>query len=173
MDWLKRTLAQQDDTEAMLRAVQKELKARYVDKQTFDHAAQEAERLREASGEAETLRTELAALREQYEADTGALREEVTRAERSGAIEAALCRSGARSTKLVRAVIDESQLTWEDGTIGGLEEQLTKAREEYGYLFGADAPSALPLGTGGEADDAFSAAARNAVQLGRGEGNRE
>ena len=60
------------------------------------------------------------------------------------ALTSALSKANARDAKLVKAVIDSTKLTFnEDGTIGGLEDQLKTAKESYSYLFDADSEAEI------------------------------
>ena len=44
----------------------------------------------------------------------------------------------ARNVKAVRALLDEDALRGDDGSVNGLDQQLSKIREENGFLFGED-----------------------------------
>lgn len=91
------------------------------------------------------------------------------------AIENGLREAKARNTKATRALLDESKFTVsEDGTVGGLKEQIEAIAKENAFLFEAPDPSAggkpswgSPNGSpqGGSGADSLQAAMRAAAGL--------
>ena len=61
--------------------------------------------------------------------------DKIAKLEFSHALEGALSGAKARNAKAVRALLDESKLSYKDGALEGLEEQLKGVREQNPYLF--------------------------------------
>lgn len=62
-------------------------------------------------------------------------RDEYLKKQCEDALEDALEKSNAKSTKALRALIDTEKIGFEDGKLTGFSEQLDKLKEECGFLF--------------------------------------
>lgn len=59
------------------------------------------------------------------------------------AIETALREAKAKNPKLAKGALDLESITYKDGKLIGIEEQLTAVKESDAYLFGEDVPAGL------------------------------
>lgn len=88
----------------------------------------------------------------QLEADktnlTNELNTKVTQIQKSHAIEGKIRDANGRNIKAIMALLDESKITFEEGVLGGIDEQIDtlKTAEDSSMLFGT-AQSAPPAGT--------------------------
>lgn len=101
----------EDDAEALFSLWEEELS---MEKESFD-----AEKIREEA------RCEALSI----------AREEYLKEQRERALEDALHKVNSKSTRTLRALIDEELLGFEDGNITGLSEQIDKLKDECGFLF--------------------------------------
>lgn len=92
--------------------------------------------LSKQTGDSAEMQTEMSELQAKYEADTKALNDKVAETSRNSAVELALTKAGAKNIKAAKALLDMSQVEVTDGSVKGLEEQLTAMQESDGYLFG-------------------------------------
>ncbi|MBE7042445.1 MAG: hypothetical protein E7399_03010 [Ruminococcaceae bacterium] len=67
----------------------------------------------------------------------------------SDTLQKQLEQAGAKSVKAVSALLDQEGLTFEEGEISGLSEQLTALKEAHPYLFETDLPRAVASTMGG------------------------
>jgi hypothetical protein len=91
------------------------------------------------------LQDEAKAKTSEYEsriAELGKAKEnEIIAIKRDYEIEKALSLAGARNSKATRALLDESKITYKDGTIAGLSEEIERIRKSDDYLFNGSEPS--------------------------------
>lgn len=90
-----------------------------------------AEDLEAVKGEKAALETELAEL-------TGKHESQLNEVIYNHKLEGALKDSGARDLKLVKTVLNQEELKFEDGNIIGLDEQLNQVKENYDFLFASE-----------------------------------
>ena len=123
--------------------------------------------LKETAGNSGELNTKLAELQSKYDADTQKLNDQIQQSKVNSALELALVSNKARNTKAVKALIDLEKIELnEDGTINGLDEQLTALKTDNAFLFDGEQQSkdhVPPIGapaTGGNGGtvDPFAAA---------------
>ena len=90
------------------------------------------------AGEVETLRTENAQLKTDKTNLTTELNTKVSEIKKDYAIESGIRDYKARNVKAVKALLDDSKITYENETLSGLVEQLDalKAGEDTSFLFG-------------------------------------
>lgn len=98
--------------------------------------------LKDSAGTSEELKKQI----EQLQADNKAAKEsydkQIGELKFNSALESALLKSGAVDSDLVKVKLNRDGLTLkEDGTLGGLEEQLKTVKENYGFLFKAEKPT--------------------------------
>ena len=89
---------------------------------------------KEALSEAEkhfVLKTEL----ESSESKYNLLKEAYDKSELEGAIKIALIKSGAKSEKALEGFIDRSKISYSEGVLSGIEEQLEEIKRDNSYLF--------------------------------------
>lgn len=79
---------------------------------------------------------------------TNELNTKVTQIQKTHAIEGKIRDANGRNVKAIMALLDESKITFENGVLGGIDEQLTtlKGAEDSSMLFGT-AQAAPPAGT--------------------------
>lgn len=87
-----------------------------------------AEDLESVKAEKTALETELAEL-------TGKHEQKLNEVIYNHKLEDVLKSSGARDLKLVKTVLNQEELKFEDGNIIGLDEQLAQVKENYDFLF--------------------------------------
>ncbi len=171
MEWLKAILEGKgiEATDELLADVSKELPKHFIPKAEYNKKKSEAEALQKKLDEAPDageLQTKLDELQAKYDTDTAALSDKLNGAERSYAIDMALSKSGARSTKALKALLDDGKIEYKDGALSGLDEQIESVKKEHGYLFESAKDTSLPLGGGGgDAGDKFMAAMRSGAGL--------
>jgi spermidine/putrescine-binding protein len=109
----------------------------YVDKGKYDALQARTAELeaRLEGAEAVGSDAELAAAKARYEAEIESLRAALENERVEHALDAALIQAGARNVKAARALIDFSALSFEDGVLIGLDEQLAQIMLENGFLF--------------------------------------
>jgi len=77
----------------------------------------------------------LDALQTKYDTDMTELNKQIAAAKLSGALEAALVKSGAKNTKALKALLDLDKIKLDNDTLTGLDDQLGEVRKENDYLF--------------------------------------
>jgi len=83
-----------------------------------------------------------------------------------GKISEKLTAAGAKNLKAVSALIDKSKISFEDGVILGLDEQLKTIKEECDYLFYGDTQASGMRHTySGKQTDGFTSYARAGAKL--------
>lgn len=103
----------------------------------LDTANQTISGLQEAAKKlnGEALQTKLTELQEKYDSDTQSLQQQLTAAQLNGALETAMAKSGARSTKALKGLLDMEKIAFKDGALSGFDEQLESIKKENGFLF--------------------------------------
>lgn len=171
MDWLKTILEAKgiEGAEDIIADVQKELPKHFIPKNVYAQKVKDYDSLKaeyDAKPDAGEIQTKLDALQAKYDTDTAELNKKLSDGERSHAIDMALSKSGAKSEKALRALLDDSKIEFKDGRLTGLDEQLTEVKKEHSYLFGAAKDTGLGLGGGGgDGGDKFIAAMRQGAGL--------
>ena len=111
----------------------------YVSREKYAALQSELERAEKSRKEGDEAREQLKLAQERYDAEAGNLRQELERVRLDSEVEKSLLRSGARSVKALRGLLDLDGVKLENGRLDGLEEQLQQIRQENGFLF-EDAP---------------------------------
>ncbi len=75
------------------------------------------------------------ALKSAYEKGKADAGSEYQKSELDKAVNSALTKAGAKNVTAVKALIDMSKITMENGEVKGLIEQIEKLKRENGYLF--------------------------------------
>ena len=102
--------------------------------------------LKETAGNSGELNTKLADLQSKYDADTQKLNDQIQQSKVNSALELALVSNKARNTKAVKALIDLEKIELnEDGTIKGLDEQLTALKTDNAFLFDGEPQTKDPV----------------------------
>ena len=105
-------------------------------KATIKERDGQLETLRKASGDAEELKAQIAALQQENHAKDEAHAAELSQLKLDHAIDAALLTAGAKNAKAVKALLDLSKVKLgEDGKLAGWEEQLSVVQKSDAYLF--------------------------------------
>lgn len=158
LDWLKAILGD-SYTEEIDKQVSAEIGKGFVARTDFNAKNEELktanttiQSLRDAAKDYEGvdvagLRQQLTTLQGKYDTDLAALR-------RDSAIDLALAGSKARNAKAARALLDLDKVTYQDGKLSGLEEQVTQLQKDSPWLFspGATADTGGEHGQGGSAE---------------------
>ena len=150
LDWLK-TILGDSYTEDIDKQVSAEIGKGFVSRADFNAKNEELKTanstitgLRDAAKAYEGvdvagLKKQLTDLQGKYDANLAALR-------RDSAIDLALAGSKARNAKAARALLDLDRVTYQDGKLTGLEEQVAQLQKDNPWLFGQTSTAA----TGGE-----------------------
>lgn len=91
----------------------------------------------------EDLKKQVADAQKKYDADVAQLH-------RDNAIDLALANAHARNGKAVRALLDLEKVTYKDGTLSGLDEQLTALKTSAAWAFDQPAAAGAKVSTGAE-----------------------
>lgn len=104
--------------------------------------------LKKSVGDATTLNEKIAQLETEKANLTNEFNTKVTELQKSHAIENGVRDAKAKNTKAVMALLDMEKITYENGELGGLSDQLTalQSGDDTSFLFGGGQPSA-PAGT--------------------------
>lgn len=86
----------------------------------------------------EAVKTEKAALETELAELAGKHESQLNEIVYNHKLEGALKDSGARDLKLVKTVLNQEELKFEDGNIIGLDEQLSRVKENYDFLFASE-----------------------------------
>ena len=109
---------------------------------------------------------ELEIQRAELEESVGKLSEELKETKINGALSTSLVAAGAKNLKAVGALIDKSKITFEDGEVQGLSEQIDVIKNECEYLFYTDNQSSGMRHTSSQNfKDAFTSYARAGAKL--------
>lgn len=122
--------------------------------------------LKEKAKDSEELTAKLDEMAQSYETEKANLTAKLEDTNRKHTLELALREAGAKNTKAVSALIDMESLTFEEGKLVGLDDQLATIQKENDYLFNQAQeqakPSIVPSGNpngneGKQQDDVFAA----------------
>lgn len=104
--------------------------------------------LKRQVGDADALNQKISQLESEKTTLTNELNTKVSQIQKTHAIENGVRDAKAKNTKAVMALLDMEKITFENGELSGLTEQLTtlKGGEDTSFLFG-EAQSAPPSGT--------------------------
>ncbi len=136
-------------TEESLSIFNEELGKRFVSKADFNQRTEELKTLKsqvasmeeellaadEAVQQAEELRRKLQEAEENYAKELAAYTEQETKKQFKATLDKSLSEAGARNLIAVKALLDFDQLTFENGELVGLSEQLWELKKENPYLF--------------------------------------
>lgn len=96
----------------------------------------------------------------------GVLTSELNQSKLNGAVSQALISAGAKNLKAAGALIDRDKITFEEGGVMGLSEQIEQIKKECGYLFyDGSASSGMRHTTQAATSDGFVSSARSAAKL--------
>lgn len=104
-------------------------------KTQLDGVQEKLKELNKAAGNNQELTAKISEWQTKYESDTKVLNDKLSKQALDYAVDIALKDSKARNTKATRALLDESKLSYADGKLTGLEEQLKAVKEANSYLF--------------------------------------
>ena len=108
----------------------KQLKAQISDRDT------QLETLKKVSGDSETLKKQIEELQEQNAAAQKEHEAEITKLKLDNAVESALSAAGARNSKAVRSLFDETTFKLNDkGEVEGLSDAIKAVQKSDPYLF--------------------------------------
>lgn len=111
----------------------------FIDKATYDADIQKAKDEAAASVDTSEL--------EGVKNENTKLKEENEQLKFNSAVEIKLATSGAKNTKALRALLDESKFTMGENGLEGFDEQLEAIKTSDSYLFGEALPGGLPQGS--------------------------
>ncbi len=154
----------------------------YVDKNKFDSVAAERDGLKTQIGQRdediaelkkkssgnEQISSKLTELQNKYDNDTAALQKQLSETQFNAALDLALEKSGAKSTKALRGLLDMEKITLENNALSGFSEQLEQIKAENDFLFEAEKQKAGGMRQGGSPageEDVFLSSARAAAGL--------
>ena len=109
---------------------------------------------------------ELQSINEELEQSLAQLTLELNNKKIEGLLSEKLMSAGAKNLKAVSALIDKSKVSFEDGSMSGLDEQLKSIKDECDYLFYQDAQSSgMRHISSGKQTDGFTSYARAGAKL--------
>lgn len=91
----------------------------------------------------EALQAEIERLEDENEEKATEFQEQLSAQAKDFAIESALRDAKARNPKIAKNALDVDAITFKDGKLIGMDEQLTSIKESDAYLFGEDEPAGL------------------------------
>ena len=152
LEWLKTILgeAYTDDTD---KKVSDEIGKNFVARADFNAKSEEVknlnaqlvERDKQLEGlkkvDAEGLQQQIKNLQEENKRAKDTYDEQLTKIKFEHAIDTALTGAKARNTKAVSALLDRETITFKDGKLLGLDEQLKTLKKDNAYLFEEDKPN--------------------------------
>ncbi len=97
--------------------------------------------LAKSAGDNEDLKNQIQKLQNDNKTALEDAEKKVAKAQYDSALEIALAKSGAKSTKALRGLLDMDSIKFENGTLTGFDEQLTAIKAENDYLFEDGTPS--------------------------------
>jgi hypothetical protein len=104
--------------------------------ETVKERDKQLETLKKSEGDVEALKQQIADLQTANKEAAKAHEAEMVKLKTDNAIESVLASSGAKNTKAIRALFDESNFKLqEDGTVFGLKEALSAVQKSDPYLF--------------------------------------
>lgn len=105
-------------------------------KETISERDKQLEELKKSSGDNEALKAQIADLQKANKAAQEAHEAEMKKLKLDNAIDASLLKAGAKNSKAVRALFDESKFKLkDDGDVEGLADALKAVQETDSYLF--------------------------------------
>lgn len=152
LEWLKTILgeAYTDDTD---KKVSDEIGKNFVARADFNAKSEEVknlnaqlvERDKQLEGlkkvDAEGLQQQIKNLQEENKRAKDTYDEQLNKIKFEHAIDTALTGAKARNTKAVSALLDRETITFKDGKLLGLDEQLKTLKKDNAYLFEEDKPN--------------------------------
>ncbi len=127
--------------------------------ETFKATLEEADKAKVRIGELESIN-------EGLEESVKKLTYELNNSKIEGAVSANLLSAGAKNLKAVSALIDKSKLTFEDGKLIGLKEQIDAVKSECDYLFYQESQaSGMRHLSSEKSNDSFTSYARAGAKL--------
>lgn len=147
MDWMKEILKANGievSDETVFDAISEEIGKRYADKGEFEQKENEIVKLqgkisefeekeknktdKADGGEKTYTDADIETIRKDYE-------DKLNEVKFSSALDLEIQKSGAKSKKALKALLDMDKIGFEDGSLTGFAEQLEKVKNENGYLF--------------------------------------
>lgn len=128
-----------------LKAKQTELETQIADYKTqISDREKQLETLKKSAGDNENLKSQISQLQEENKRAAETYEAKIKQMGIESALTLALTNAKAKNPKTVRALLDlENAQLNEDGTIKGLEKQLTKIKESDAYLFDGETKPTL------------------------------
>lgn len=126
-----------------------ELKSQITQLQTqLNDKTNEFNTLKESTKDYDSLKETITQLRNDKTQLTDQLNSEVSKIQKTHAIESSVREAKAKNVKAVLALLDMEKITYENGELSGISEQLEtlKSGEDTSFLFG-DTQEPLPSGT--------------------------
>lgn len=114
------------------------------------------------------VQEQITELQNKYENEKKELEKTLHNTKLNSALELAIVKSGARSAKAVKGMLDMDKIKFDNDTLVGLDEQMKQIQTEHDYLF--ETPSKLKTAashqsTGIQSDDTFFKAMREGAGL--------
>lgn len=118
--------------------------------ETVKERDKQLEDLKKSEGDVEALKQQIADLQTANKEAVKAHEAEMVKLKTDNAIESVLASSGAKNTKAIRALFDESNFKLQkDGTVFGLKEALSAVQKSDPYLFETKETKSEPKGMTG------------------------
>lgn len=152
LEWLK-TILGEAYTDDIDKKVSDEIGKNFVARADFNAKSEEVKNLNAQLGErdkqleglkkvdAEGLQQQIKNLQEENKRAKNTYDEQLNKIKFEHAIDAALTGAKARNTKAVSALLDRETITFKDGKLSGLDEQLKTLKKDNAYLFEEDKPN--------------------------------
>ncbi len=152
LEWLK-TILGEAYTDDIDKKVSDEIGKNFVARADFNAKSEEVKNLNAQLGErdkqleglkkvdAEGLQQQIKNLQEENKRAKNTYDEQLNKIKFEHAIDAALTGAKARNTKAVSALLDRETITFKDGKLSGLDEQLKTLKKDNAYLFEEDKTS--------------------------------
>lgn len=149
LEWLK-TILGEAYTDDIDKKVSDEIGKNFVARADFNAKSEEVKNLNAQLGErdkqleglkkvdAEGLQQQIKNLQEENKRAKNTYDEQLNKIKFEHAIDAALTGAKARNTKAVSALLDRETITFKDGKLSGLDEQLKTLKKDNAYLFEED-----------------------------------
>lgn len=124
--------------------------------------AEENEAFKQKADESDGLRIKV----DELNAHIGKLTTELSDTKIDGALSAALIGAGAKNLKAASALIDKSKITYDEGGIAGINEQIEAIKKDCDYLFyDSKMSTGMRHSVSSAAEDGFTSYARAAAKL--------
>lgn len=115
--------------------------------QLKEHESQ-LQSLKESQGDNKALKDQIEALQKANEDKKAEYEASLQNKDKTYAVSLALEKARARNQKAFNGLIDYDKITWEDGTVKGVDEQIEALKASDPYLFGELKPQGTPPASG-------------------------